>query len=315
MNKSIILKTGKEVLNVESKAIKKLSNLLDDNFYRAVTTIYETSGKVIVSGVGKSGNIAAKVAASFTSTGTPSIFLNPVDASHGDMGIVNSGDILIVFSNSGETLELSDLIDFAKKKKIKIISITSNKESLLCKNSDINLILPVHKEADKLGTIPTTSTTLSLSLGDALCCSVLNISSFNKKSFKELHPAGKIGKKLRTLDDIMDKDIPFIKNNASIMDAVLTMTEKKYGCAVMIDKNKKIKGIITDGDLRRNIQSINLSDKANSIMKSKPITASNDLLISSAIILMNKQSITSLIISKKNIPVGIVNLKKCIDNE
>ena len=315
MNKSRIIKTGQSVLNIEANAINKLSKNLDNEFYKAVVSIVNLKGKLIISGVGKSGNIAAKLAASFTSTGVPAIFLNPVDASHGDMGIVSKEDILIALSNSGESHELSDLLDFSKKKQIKIISITSNKNSLLSKNSDITLILPTHKEADKLNTIPTTSTTLCLSLGDALCCSVLDIRNFDKKSFKELHPGGKIGKKLKTLNEIMDKDIPIIDNKASIKEAVLIMTEKKYGCAVMIDRNKKIKGILTDGDLRRAINQINLNDNVKSIIKSKPITAKKNYLISSAVALMNKNAITSLIVAEKNVPIGIVNLKQCIDNE
>ena len=315
MNKSRIIKTGQSVLNIEANAINKLSKNLDNEFYKAVVSIVNLKGKLIISGVGKSGNIAAKLAASFTSTGVPAIFLNPVDASHGDMGIVSKEDILIALSNSGESHELSDLLDFSKKKQIKIISITSNKSSLLSKNSDITLLLPTHKEADKLNTIPTTSTTLCLSLGDALCCSVLDIRNFDKKSFKELHPGGKIGKKLKTLNEIMDKDIPIIDNKASIKEAVLIMTEKKYGCAVMIDSNKKIKGILTDGDLRRAINQINLNDNVKSIIKSKPITAKKNYLISSAVALMNKNAITSLIVAEKNVPIGIVNLKQCIDNE
>jgi|TARA_B100000035_G_scaffold51015_1_gene39571 arabinose-5-phosphate isomerase len=315
MNKSRIIKTGQSVLNIEANAINKLSKNLDNEFYKAVSSIVNLKGKLIISGVGKSGNIAAKLAASFTSTGVPAIFLNPVDASHGDMGIVSKEDILIALSNSGESHELSDLLDFSKKKQIKIISITSNKNSLLSKNSDITLLLPTHKEADKLNTIPTTSTTLCLSLGDALCCSVLDIRNFDKKSFKELHPGGKIGKKLKTLNEIMDKDIPIIDNKASIKEAVLIMTEKKYGCAVMIDRNKKIKGILTDGDLRRAINQINLNDNVKSIIKSKPITAKKNYLISSAVALMNKNAITSLIVAEKNVPIGIVNLKQCIDNE
>lgn len=315
MNKSRIIKTGQSVLNIEANAINKLSKNLDNEFYKAVVSIVNLKGKLIISGVGKSGNIAAKLAASFTSTGVPAIFLNPVDASHGDMGIVSKEDILIALSNSGESHELSDLLDFSKKKQIKIISITSNKNSLLSKNSDITLLLPTHKEADKLNTIPTTSTTLCLSLGDALCCSVLDIRNFDKKSFKELHPGGKIGKKLKTLNEIMDKDIPIIDNKASIKEAVLIMTEKKYGCAVMIDRNKKIKGILTDGDLRRAINQINLNDNVKSIIKSKPITAKKNYLISSAVALMNKNAITSLIVAEKNVPIGIVNLKQCIDNE
>src|SRR6056300_120631 len=315
MNKSQILKSAKGVLHIESKAINDLAKSLDDNFLKAVESIKNLKGKLIISGVGKSGNIAAKIAASFTSTGIPSVFLNPVDASHGDMGIVRVEDILIVLSNSGESHELSDLLDFAKKQSIKIISICSNKKSLLAKNSDINLILPPHKEADKLSTIPTTSTTMALALGDALCCCLLDLRDFDKKAFKLLHPGGKIGKKLKTLSEIMDTDLPLIKQDASIMDAVLEMTEKKYGCVVLIDSQKKIKGIITDGDLRREIKKINMKEKATSIMNKNPITATGDLLISSAITLMNKNAITSLLITKNNIPIGIVNLKTCLENE
>jgi arabinose-5-phosphate isomerase len=315
MNKSQILKSAKGVLHIESKAINDLAKSLDDNFLKAVESIKNLKGKLIISGVGKSGNIAAKIAASFTSTGIPSVFLNPVDASHGDMGIVRVEDILIVLSNSGESHELSDLLDFAKKQSIKIISICSNKKSLLAKNSDINLILPPHKEADKLSTIPTTSTTMALALGDALCCCLLDLREFDKKAFKLLHPGGKIGKKLKTLSEIMDTDLPLIKQDASIMDAVLEMTEKKYGCAVLIDSQKKIKGIITDGDLRRAIKKLNMKDKATSIMNKNPVTATADLLISSAIMLMNKNSITSLLVVKKNTPIGIVNLKNCLENE
>ncbi len=315
MDKSQIKKVGQEVIKLESTALTKLSKSLDKNFIKAVELISEQNGKIIISGVGKSGNIAGKIAASFTSTGIPAIYLNPVDASHGDMGIVEKNDVIIILSNSGETHELADLVNFSKKKKIKIISITSSKRSLLSKNSDISLVLPPHAEADKLQTIPTTSTTMSLALGDALCCSVLSLRKFDKKSFSELHPGGKIGKKLKTLNEIMDIDIPIIHSNSSIIDAVLIMTEKKYGCVVVLDKNKKIKGIITDGDLRRSISKINIKGKATRIMKSRPVVATSDLLISSAIVLMNKHSITSLIVANQNKPIGIVNLKKCLEND
>ena len=315
MNKSKIKKVGQEVIKLESIALAKLSKSLDKDFIKAVELISKQNGKIIVSGVGKSGNIAGKIAASFTSTGIPAIYLNPVDASHGDMGIVEKNDVLIIISNSGESHELADLINFSKKKKIKIISITSSKKSLLSKNSDIGLVLPPHSEADKLQTIPTTSTTMSLALGDALCCSVLSLRKFDKKSFSELHPGGKIGKKLKTLNEIMDIDIPIIQSNSSIIDAVLMMTEKKYGCVVVLDRNKEIKGIITDGDLRRSIEKIDMKEKATNIMKSRPIVATSDLLISSAIVLMNKHSITSLIVARQNKPIGIVNIKKCLEND
>ena len=315
MNKSKIKKVGQEVIKLESIALAKLSKSLDKDFIKAVELISKQNGKIIVSGVGKSGNIAGKIAASFTSTGIPAIYLNPVDASHGDMGIVEKNDVLIILSNSGESHELADLINFSKKKKIKIISITSSKKSLLSKNSDIGLVLPPHSEADKLQTIPTTSTTMSLALGDALCCSVLSLRNFDKKSFSELHPGGKIGKKLKTLNEIMDIDIPIIQSNSSIIDAVLMMTEKKYGCVVVLDRNKEIKGIITDGDLRRSIEKIDMKEKATNIMKSRPIVATSDLLISSAIVLMNNHSITSLIVARQNKPIGIVNIKKCLEND
>ncbi len=315
MNKSKIKKLGEEVIKLESTALSKLSKSLNKSFVDAVNLISQQNGKLIISGVGKSGNIAGKIAASFTSTGIPAIYLNPVDASHGDMGIVEKGDVLIILSNSGESHELSDLINFSKRKKIKIISITSTNKSLLSKNSDINLILPTHKEADKLQIIPTTSTTMSLALGDALCCSVLSLRKFDKKTFSELHPGGKIGKKLKTLKEIMDTDIPVIHSNSSIIDAVLIMTEKKYGCVVVLDNSKKIKGIITDGDLRRSIAKIDMKQKATNIMKSRPVVAKSNLLISSAILLMNKYSITSLIIANQSKPIGIVNLKKCLEND
>ena len=315
MNKSKIKKVGQEVIKLESIALAKLSKSLDKDFIKAVELISKQNGKIIVSGVGKSGNIAGKIAASFTSTGIPAIYLNPVDASHGDMGIIEKNDVLIIISNSGESHELADLINFSKKKKIKIISITSSKKSLLSKNSDIGLVLPPHSEADKLQTIPTTSTTMSLALGDALCCAVLSLRKFDKKSFSELHPGGKIGKKLKTLNEIMDIDIPIIQSNSSIIDAVLMMTEKKYGCVVVLDRNKEIKGIITDGDLRRSIEKIDMKEKATNIMKSRPIVATSDLLISSAIVLMNKHSITSLIVARQNKPIGIVNIKKCLEND
>ena len=315
MNKSKIKKLGEEVIKLESMALSKLSKSLNKSFVDAVNLISQQNGKLIISGVGKSGNIAGKIAASFTSTGIPAIYLNPVDASHGDMGIVEKGDVLIILSNSGESHELSDLINFSKRKKIKIISITSTNKSLLSKNSDINLILPTHKEADKLQIIPTTSTTMSLALGDALCCSVLSLRKFDKKTFSELHPGGKIGKKLKTLKEIMDTDIPVIHSNSSIIDAVLIMTEKKYGCVVVMDNSKKIKGIITDGDLRRSIAKIDMKQKATNIMKSRPVVAKSNLLISSAILLMNKYSITSLIIANQSKPIGIVNLKKCLEND
>ncbi|MDB9776464.1 KpsF/GutQ family sugar-phosphate isomerase, partial [Alphaproteobacteria bacterium] len=286
-----------------------------NEFADAVNAILLLKGKIILSGIGKSGHIANKIASTFTSTGIVSIFLHPVEASHGDLGIIEKNDIVILLSNSGATIEINDIVNYSKKNGIKIIGITSNKNSDLAKNSDIKIILPRHKESDPLGIAPTTSTTLALIVGDALCSSVLAYKNFDRSSFKKFHPGGKIGKNLKTLEDIMDVDLPIVNLKSSVLQAVLMMTKKKYGCAIIADKNNKILGIITDGDLRRSLNANILESNVTKIMRTKPILAKKNTLISSAINKMNNNSITSLIISEQNKVIGIVNLKKCLDNE
>lgn len=314
MSKKKIYSLGKDIIETEINGLKALKSSLNEDFSNAVELVLENKKNIIITGLGKSGYIARKVSSSFKSIGVSSLYLHPSEASHGDLGIIDKGDILIIISNSGETNEILDIINFAKLKGIIIISITSNTNSILSKNSNIVLKIPDHVEADKLGIVPTTSTTMALALGDALCCAVLHYRKFDKTSFRKFHPGGKLGKNLKTLEDIMSKDLPIVNINEVISEAILVMTEKKYGCAIICNNKNIIKGIITDGDLRRSfkkgINYLNIC-KIKDIMNSKPIMAKKNTLVTSAINLMNKNSITSLIIADKNKPIGIINLKEC----
>ena len=314
LTKEIISK-GKKAIKVQIEGIKKLEKSLNTDFYKAVELLLSLKGKLIVSGIGKSGHIANKIAATFTSTGIVSIFLHPVEASHGDLGIIEKKDIVILISNSGEASELNDIINYCKKNGIKIVCITSVKNSSLSKNSDIKIIIPKHKESDPLGIAPTTSTTLALVAGDALCSTILSYRDFDRQSFKNFHPGGKIGKNLRTLKEIMNTDIPLVPQKSKVLEAVITMTKKKYGCAIIVDSKKNIRGVVTDGDLRRSIKSDLLNDNVTDIMRNNPILVNSNTLVSSAINIMNKNSITSLIISENKKAIGIVNLKDCLDDE
>ena len=312
--KEIILK-GREAVKIQLEGVRNLQKSLNEDFYKAVELVLALKGKLILSGIGKSGHIANKIASTFTSTGIVSLFLHPVEASHGDLGIIEKKDILILISNSGEASEINDVINYCKKNGVKIICITSNKNSSLSKNSDVKIIIPKHKESDPLGIAPTTSTTLSLIVGDALCSTILAYKKFDRQSFKNFHPGGKIGKNLRTLNEIMNIDAPLVSIKSKVLDAVIVMTKKKYGCAIIVDIKNNIKGIVTDGDLRRSLKSDLLEANVTKIMRSKPILVSKNTLVSSAINIMNKNSITSLIIAEKKKVLGIVNLKECLDNE
>ncbi len=314
-NISKIKSEGKKSIKIELTALKKLHDSIGDDFSKAVKLILSLKGKLILSGIGKSGHIANKIASTFTSTGVVSIFLHPVEASHGDLGLIQKKDLVILISNSGESTEINDIIKYCKKNGIQTIGITSNKKSKLSKNCDVSLVLPKHIEADPLGIAPTTSTTLALVLGDALCSTVLGQKKFDRQSFKKFHPGGKIGKNLKTLEEIMDRDLPSINLKSNVFEAVLIMTNKKYGCAIIVDNSNNIKGVITDGDLRRSLSKDLLDLNVTKIMKKNPILGNKNILIPSAIKIMNDGYVTSLIIAEKNKAIGIVNLKQCLDNE
>ena len=273
MNKKNFIKIAKDVINLEIRALSNLKNNLNNSFNLAVEQIVKCQSKVILCGVGKSGLIANKIAATLSSVGTPSFYLSASDSSHGDLGSISKKDLLILISNSGETSELKNIIQYANRNKILLIGIVSKKESVLYRSSDIKLLIPKVMEAG--GIIPTSSTTSQLALGDALAIATMRQKKFNKLDFKKIHPAGTLGIQLKTVEDIMLKDdaIPFVNENLKMREALKILNSKKLGFLLVRDKKKLTKGIITDGELRRISQKkqnlYNLS--AKQIMTRNPI--------------------------------------------
>jgi len=303
MNKKNFTKIAKEVINLEIKALSNLKKNLNNSFNLAVEQILKCQSKVILCGVGKSGLIANKIAATLSSVGTPSFYLSASDSSHGDLGSISKKDILILISNSGETSELKNIIQYANRNKILLIGIVSKKESVLYRSSDIKLLIPKVTEAG--GIIPTSSTTSQLALGDALAIATMKQKKFNKMDFKKIHPAGTLGIQLKTVEDIMLKDnaIPFVNENLKMKEALKILNSKKLGFLLVRDKKKLTKGIITDGELRRISQKkqnlYNLSVKQ--IMTKNPIGIDKNELAAKALSLMNSLKITSLCVhNKKN---------------
>ena len=312
-----IIKEAQRVLLEESKALEFLSNSLDENFVNACTQIQKAK-KVIISGVGKSGIVGKKIAATFSSVGIPSLFLHPVEALHGDLGIVNEGDISILISKSGTTEELLLLFPYLKKR-TNIISITSNKDSYLANSSDIHLHIPLVKEACPIELAPTTSTTLTMALGDALAASVMKMNDFKESDFALNHPLGQLGKNLTiTVADVMHKgtSIPIIDVDSTFKDALIVMTDKPLGCLCVVD-NEKLVGIVTDGDTRRALNRYDIiSDiKINDIMTSNPITVSSDTLVGRALSVMEnrKSQINVLpVVDTDNKCIGVVRIHDLI---
>jgi arabinose-5-phosphate isomerase len=297
------IKTAKEVINLEIDALKKLKKNLNNSFNKAVIEISKCQSKVILCGVGKSGLIAQKIAATLSSVGTPSFYLSASDSSHGDLGSISKKDILILISYSGQTNELKNIIQYANRNRILLIGIVSKKNSVLYNAADIKLLLPEVKESAEI--IPTSSTTSQLALGDALAIAAMKIKNFNKLDFKKIHPAGNLGTQLKTVEEIMlTKDkIPFVNENLKMRKAIKVLTNKKLGILIAQNKKKNTTGIITDGQIRRfnqrNIDLLNLSVK--DIMTKNPISIEKDALAVKAIALMNSKKITSLsVFNKKN---------------
>ncbi len=295
--------TANHVINLEIKALQKLKKSINKSFNEAVIKIARCQSKVILCGVGKSGLIASKIAATLASVGTPSFNLAASEASHGDLGMISKNDILILISNSGQTSELKNIIQYANRNKILLIGIVSKKDSTLYKASDIKLIIPQVVEAE--GIIPTSSTTSQLALGDALAICSMKYKKFGKLDFKKLHPAGSLGSQLRTVEDIMlsGSKIPFIQQDLKMKKALKILSKKKLGFLVIQDKNKLTKGIITDGQIRRfNEKKENLyTMTAKQVMTKNPISIDKDSLAAKALSLMNEKKITSLCVhNKKN---------------
>ena len=301
MKQNNFIKFGRSVIDLEIKALKNLKKNLNNSFNLAVEEIVKCKSKIILCGVGKSGLIANKIASTLSSVGTPAFFLSANDSSHGDLGSISKKDILILISNSGETNELKNIIQYANRNKILLIGVVSKKDSLLYRSSDIKLLIPKVIEAGSI--IPTSSTTSQLALGDALAIATMKQRKFSKIDFKKIHPAGSLGAQLKTVEDIMlkNKAIPFVNENLKMRNALKILNEKKLGFLLVRDKRNITKGIITDGELRRYSQKKqdfhNLF--VNQIMTKNPIGIEKDELAAKALALMNSKKITSLCVYNK----------------
>ena len=313
MKRKNFLNIAKDVIDLEIRALQILKKNINKSFNEAVFHIANCQSKVILCGVGKSGLIASKIAATLASVGTPSFSLLASEASHGDLGMISKKDILILISNSGETTELKNIIQFAKRNKILLMGIVSKKESILYKSSDIKLFIPKAKEAE--GIVPTSSTTAQLALGDSLAIASMKYKKFDKMDFKKLHPAGSLGAQLKTVEDIMitGNKIPFVSENLKMTKALTILNKKKLGFLVVLNSKKKTTGIITDGQIRRFIQK-NSEFKllpVKKIMTKKPISIDKDELAAKALNLMNTKKITSLMVNKKekqDVTIGVVHI-------
>ena len=310
----MVLKTAREVLKIEANAISKLIKRLDESFIKAVDILFSCRGRIVVTGIGKSGWIGNKIAATFASTGTPAFFLHPAEGGHGDIGMVMKNDVMLAISNSGETREINDLLPPIKRLGIKLISMTGNLNSLLAKESDVALDVRVDKEACPLGLAPTASTTAALAMGDALAISLLKKRGLKKEDYAFFHPGGQLGKKLLLkVEHIMHKgeDLPLVHSNDSMKEALLEITSKKLGITTVVNGKGKLYGIITDGDLRRALEKHPdlLLKKAGEIMTTNPKTIKASSLAVEALQVMEKYSITSLVVmDKKKLPEGVIHL-------
>lgn len=319
MQKKNFLNIAKKVISLEIRGLQDLKRSLNSSFNQAVAQIANCQSKVILCGVGKSGLIASKIASTMSSVGTPSFYLSASDSSHGDLGSISKKDILIIISNSGETDELKNIIQYANRNKIMLISIVSKKDSTLYKASDIKLLIP--KVIESEGIVPTSSTTTQLALGDALAISVMKKKKFNKFDFKKIHPAGSLGAQLKTVEDIMltgDK-IPFVFENFNIKESLKVLTNKKLGVLIVRNKKKLTTGIITDGQIRRfNQKKINLESlTVKEIMTKNPISIDKKSLAAKALSLMNRKKITSLCVNddkNKSKTIGVLHIHTILQN-
>ena len=304
------LSSARRTLATEIDGLQALSAALGDNFERAVTVLAEISGRVIVSGMGKSGHIGAKIVATMASTGTPAQFVHPGEASHGDLGMITSGDAVLALSWSGETAELANLIDYAKRFSIPLIALTSGTDSLLGRQADICITLPKSVEACPNGLAPTTSTTMQLALGDALAVALLEKRKFTPADFKNFHPGGKLGAGLVLVQDLMftGAELPLVPVGTRMDEALIVMTEKSFGCLGIQTPENTLAGIISDGDLRRHMSADLLVQNVEDIMTLTPVTISPDLVSGEALKIMNDRNIQCLFVCENDTPKGLVRI-------
>jgi arabinose-5-phosphate isomerase len=308
------LAVARRVFATEAKGLEALGQSLDAGFSDAVDLIDKCKGRVVVSGMGKSGHVAHKIAATLASTGSPAFFVHPAEASHGDLGMVTRADVVVAISNSGETAELADLIAHTKRFRIPLIAITSRSKSSLADNADVTLLLPATAEACPVGLAPTTSTTMTMALGDAIAVALMERRGFTADDFQRFHPGGQIGRNLLKVVDIMHRgdDVPLIDLDAPMSTALIEMTAKHFGCVGVLDDRDRLIGIVTDGDLRRHM-SANLPSKiVRDVMTKAPVTIRSKALAAEALGVMNERAITALFVVDGREVVGIIHIHDCL---
>ena len=319
MNKNSLKNIATEVINLEIEALKNLKKSINKNFDKAVNTIVNCQSKIILCGVGKSGLIAAKIASTLSSVGSPAFSLSANDCLHGDLGSITKKDVLILISNSGKSEEIIPIVKFANKNKIKLIGIVSKKNSFLYKSSNIKILLPDVKESG-LGVVPTSSTSIQLAIGDALAIAALKKKQFSRYDFSRLHPGGTLGKQLKTVGDIMATGIkiPFISENKTMKEAIKTISNKKFGVVIVRNIDKITTGIITDGNIRK-LKQRNIDFQktlVKDVMTENPITISSESLAIKALRIMNEKKITSLCVIKENISnktIGLIHIHHILE--
>jgi arabinose-5-phosphate isomerase len=308
--------TARRVIRAEADALMALADAIDGSLADAVELILNAKGRIIISGIGKSGHIARKIAATLASTGTPAHFVHPAEASHGDLGMVTRGDVVLAISNSGEAPELANLIAYTQRFAIPLIGVTSRAESSLASQSDIVLLMPKLPEACGTGVVPTTSTTMTLALGDALCVAIMEHRAFTPDNFRDFHPGGKLGAQLSRVGDLMHKDdaIPLVGEKTPMSDTLLTISQKGFGVVGVLDDNGYLAGIVTDGDLRRNMAGL-LDLNAGEVMTHAPGTIGPASLAEEAVNVMNERKITCLFVVDPNGSrkvAGILHIHDCL---
>ena len=319
MNKNNIIKRAKNTLNTELKELKNLSKIFNNNFYKAVILLSKIKGRVIVTGVGKSAHIGNKISATLASTGTPAYLIHVTEASHGDLGGITKNDCILAISNSGETSELKNIISYSKRFDIPMVSISSNPKSTLHKNSTVGIVYKKPVEACPHNLAPTSSTTLMLVIGDCIAMALLELKGFKSSQFKNFHPGGNLGKDLQKISEIMHtgSELPLARENEKMTKSLITMTKKSFGCVGVINNKKKLIGIITDGDLRRNMNDKLFNLKAAELMTKKPSTGEKDMLVGEALNIMNNKKITSLCVygsKNKFKTIGVLHIHNILQS-
>lgn len=305
-----------KTIDREIDTIQKLKQSLNETFTQALDIMQNAKGRIIITGMGKSGHIGKKIAASLASTGTPSFFVHPAEASHGDLGMITEDDVVVAISNSGESKELVDILNYCKRFGIKLISITKNPESSLGKAGDIVLLLPNNGEACPLGLAPTSSTTATLVLGDILTAGLIERKGFTKADFNSRHPGGKLGSILQKVSDLMHTgaEMPILEENSDMQRVLLEMTSKRLGCVGFINSNGELTGMLTDGDLRRCLSPQILQEKAINLMTKNPKTISKDVMASEAIKIMHDKKITNIFVLENQKPIGVIHIHDLLNN-